>query len=100
MNIPQFTAAASLYGMGTYPIQYAISPSSSSRAIEPALPIGRPKCSNTCPSGQILVECDKHCACCVGGGRCTLNGDVLCDKNPSPGGFGFPFFSLGSRWMG
>jgi hypothetical protein len=43
------------------------------------------ECGGSCPAGQLLCKCDSHCACCIGGCRCTLNGDVLCDKNPALG---------------
>ena len=101
MNMPGFTADASFYRSSNY---YRIQPvevSSQGSTVEAALMRNDDglTCTGSCPAGQLLINCDKHCACCIGGGRCTLNGDVSCDKNPAhaPGGFvGSPVFSTGS----
>jgi hypothetical protein len=53
--------------------------------IEAALMSQGLECGGSCPAGQLLCKCDNHCACCIGGCRCTLNGDVVCDKNPAVG---------------
>lgn len=99
MNTPGFNAETSVYSTGNYYQSRAKRISGRSTAVEAAL-MGRLgfTCSGSCPAGQLLVTCDNACQCCIGGGRCTLNGDVLCQTNPAPAGgtfAGLPRFSRG-----
>ena len=92
MNIPGFDAEASLYKTsGHYQtVDMRFTP----QMISPVYPAIRGTtvraalmrqvgitCSNTCPAGQILCECENDCRCCLGGCRCN-GGYVFCDRTP------------------
>jgi hypothetical protein len=100
MSIPGFTAEASSYRSNNNYKSSSIGISARGTTVEVALMrqgLGL-TCSGSCPAGQLLCQCDKACGCCIGGCRCTVDGDVLCDRNPAAGGgsSGFPIFSTGS----
>jgi hypothetical protein len=94
MNIPGFHAETGVYSSGNHYQSWATGISGQSGRVEAAL-MGRLgfTCSGSCPTGQLLVTCDNACQCCIGGGRCTLNGDVLCQTNPAPAGGGLAGFA-------
>jgi hypothetical protein len=98
MNVPGFNAEACVYECSSYYATRATEINGRGATVEAALMRGLGlTCSGSCPEGQLLCQCDKQCACCIGGCRCTLNGDVLCDKNPARSGFGsLPSLSSGS----
>lgn len=96
MNMPRFTAEASLYHTNNHYQSTSEHFSGAGNTIEAALMKQGVTCSGSCPAGQLLCQCDSHCACCIGGCRCTLNGDVLCDKNPPAARGGFTGFPGGS----
>ena len=84
MNIPKFTAEASFYRSGIYYQIRATGTSSRGTTVEPALRVGGVGlgCEGSCPQGQLLCRCANHCACCIGGCRCDVNGNVICDQRP------------------
>ncbi len=102
MNIPIFTAEASLYESGIHYRTGVVGIRSRSAVVESAL-IRQGSgltCGGSCPSGQLLCQCDNDCKCCLSGCRC-VNGYTFCDKTPAVlgGSTGFPVFSSGSVLM-
>ncbi len=97
MNVPGFSAEACLYQRSNYYAARATEINRRGATVEAALMKGGLTCGGSCPEGQLLCKCDRQCTCCIGGCRCTLNGDVLCDKNPASAGLaGLPNFSARS----
>src|SRR5437660_5935740 len=82
MKTPGFTADACFYRSGAYDQTQAAGLIGRGATVEAALMKEGLSCSGSCPAGQLLCECDKHCACCIDGCRCDLNGNVVCDKTP------------------
>jgi hypothetical protein len=87
MRAPGFTAEAGVYRSGNF---YRVHATASGRnlAVEAALSVGglSVTCSGNCPDGQLLCQCDKKCGCCIHGCGCDVNGNVICDTNPTRGG--------------
>ena len=91
VNVPGFTAEASLYGTRSYYEIPGIGAGGTFGAVEAALMRRLDlDCSGTCPDGQILCKSDINCVCCTDGCIELIGGGVKCGKLFNQG---FPRFA-------
>ncbi len=85
MNLPDFTAEASLYPSCPYRTCYWAG--SIGLPVQAALRNrGGFECSGSCPAGQLLCKSETNCVCCKYGCDTTPGGVAVCRS--SPGGIG------------
>jgi hypothetical protein len=89
MNLPDFTAEASLYPSGPYCTARYFCVGRTGPAVEAALRNrGGFECTGTCPAGQLLCKSDSNCVCCKYGCDTTPGGVAVCRSSPGRTGGG------------
>jgi hypothetical protein len=101
MNLPNFTAEASLYPSCPYRTMGSLWPGRTGQAIEPALRnLGGFECTGTCPAGQLLCKSSTNCVCCKYGCDTTPGGVAVCRSSPGAMGGGGGYTTPGGGVLG